>query len=155
MSGSVLKLIPKSQGLTSWIPSEQIAWNAPPVADCLGGRASAEQMLETLRPGQRSDFERSRKEGRHTAGFRALLSSADEHARVQEIVKWLLAERLLVSDLDSRGRRPVEPVHDKLVMGWPRLGRSLAEDKGYRQASRAVQLGHSVAQERMLDPLPW
>lgn len=54
-----------------------------------------------------------------------------EQRRVRAIVKRLLDERLLVSDLDSRGRRFIEPAHDKLVMGWPQLGRFLAHDQGY------------------------
>lgn len=54
-----------------------------------------------------------------------------EQQRVRHIVKRLLEERLLVSDLDSHGQKFIEPAHDKLVMGWPQLGRFLAHDKGY------------------------
>ncbi len=53
----------------------------------------------------------------------------EEQARVDRIREDLLQARLLVSDRDSRGRDFVEPAHDKLVMGWPQLGRFLAEDK--------------------------
>ena len=40
---------------------------------------------------------------------------------------------------DRAGRDFVEPAHDKLVMGWPQLGRFLAEDTGYL-------LQHSLSQ---------
>ncbi len=60
-------------------------------------------------------------------------------ARVRGMVRRLLSERLLVADRDRTGRDFVEPAHDKLVMGWPQLGRFLAEDTGYL-------LQHSLSQ---------
>ncbi len=53
----------------------------------------------------------------------------DEQARIQGIREQLLTARLIVSDRDGHGCEFIEPAHDKLIMGWPRLGRFLAEDR--------------------------
>ncbi|HNN98162.1 MAG TPA: hypothetical protein PKI03_38120, partial [Pseudomonadota bacterium] len=72
-------------------------------------------------------------------------------ARVRGMIRRLLSERLLVADRDRAGRDFVEPAHDKLVMGWPQLGRFLAEDTGYllqHSLSQAAQTWQAASRPR-------
>jgi len=52
-----------------------------------------------------------------------------EQPRIDALCKQLEDARLLVSGRDSNGTAYVEPAHDKLVLGWPRLWTFLKEDQ--------------------------
>lgn len=75
-------------------------------------------------------------EGGERARRRVLLSELDygpadpQTAQTRLVREQLQRERLLVSDTDAAGLPYVEPAHDQLILGWPRLSRYITEEQG-------------------------
>ena len=81
-------------------------------------------------------------------------------AQVATIRDHLIRERLLLSDRDPQGRTFYEPVHDKLVLGWPQLSQFLMADRAHRiqqelreAAGRWQDSGRSRSRLWLSDPL--
>ncbi len=74
-------------------------------------------------------------QGGEVARRRVPLSELDyssghaEQGRIDTLLKQLQDARLIVAGRDGKGTAYVEPAHDKLVLGWPRLWSALQDEQ--------------------------
>ena len=74
-------------------------------------------------------------QGGEVARRRVPLSELDygsghaEQGRIDTLLKQLQEARLVVAGRDGKGTAYVEPAHDKLVLGWPRLWSALQDEQ--------------------------
>ena len=71
-------------------------------------------------------------DSRRRRSFKDLYRNKDEQKSVDQVVQYLVTQRLLVATHDTRSeRRTVEIIHDALLREWAQLRKWLEEDRGF------------------------